>query len=149
MNEEMLNRIVADINESLATEIGSVFDEDTMRRNLADEIESALNDVVSDIAREAAHEVIREWDYESLMSEIDVESIIKKHVESFDVTSSAGFEYVPNAFGAIQYQGKLPENVSQLIDAIICLTADDATVLQFFNRIATLREYALALKNKQ
>ena len=153
MNEEIVNQMAEAIEQEVSEVVDSIISQESLESEIGGQIESLINDNAGSWASDIASEVVRNIDYTTLFDNIDFADIVRQAVanKTIEIATESGLKYVPHIAGEsiLQYKGVCPETVSELIDAIICLTADDATVVQFFNKIATLREFALAIKNKQ
>jgi hypothetical protein len=153
MNEEIVNQMAEAIEQEVSEVADSILSQDSLESEISLQIESLINDSASEWASDIASEVVRNMDYTTMFEKIDFADIVRQAVanKTIEIATENGLKYVPHIAGEsiLQYKGTCPETVSELVDAIICLTADEATVMQFFNRIATLREFALAIKNKQ
>ena len=150
MNEEIVNQMAEAIEESVSEIVGSILSQDSLESEIGSQIESLINDNAGTWASDIASEVIRNVDYTTLFENINFAEIVRQAVaQNTNETVATTFAYQQGTgqFPLMQYTGKVPENVSQLIDSIIYLTEDGATVMQFFQRIALLREFALTIKN--
>jgi hypothetical protein len=153
MNEEIVNQMAEAIEQEITEMVDSILSQSSLESEIGGQIESLINDSASEWASNIASDVVRNFDYTTLFDNIDFAEIVQQAVanKTIEIATENRLKYIPHIAGEsiLQYKGVCPETVSELIDAIICLTADDATVMQFFNKIATLREFALAIKNKQ
>ena len=150
MNEEIVNQMAEAIEEEVSEIVGSILSQDSLESEIGSQIESLINDNAGTWASDIASEVIRNVDYTTLFENINFADIVRQAVaQNTNETVATTFAYQQGTgqFPLMQYTGKVPENVSQLIDSIIYLTEDGATVMQFFQRIALLREFALTIKN--
>jgi hypothetical protein len=152
MNEEIVNQMAEAIEESVSEIVGSILSQDSLESEIGSQIESLINDNAGTWASDIASEVIRNVDYTTLFENINFAEIVRQAVanntnENVATTFTFAYQQGTGQFPLMQYTGKVPENVSQLIDSIIYLTEDGATVMQFFQRIALLREFALTIKN--
>ena len=151
MNEEIVNQMAEAIEQEISEMVDSILSQSSLESEIGGQIESLINDNAGTWASEIASEVVRNFDYTTLFEKIDFADIVRQSVaQNTNDTVATNFAYQQGTgqFPLMQYTGKVPENVSQLIDSIIYLTEDGATVMQFFNRIALLREFALNIKNK-
>jgi len=155
MNEEKITQLAVAIEVAIAEEIEQHFDGDSVERIVENVVESEiqeLQDAIDNLADAISSQIAKEFSFENLIQNSEFVFVIKeKLMESLakdaQPDSEQELRYIASPNG-MWYNGSQPTNVSALIDAIICLTADDATVMQFFNRIALLREFALNIKNK-
>ena len=149
MNEEIVNQMAEAIEQEVSEMVDSILSQSSLESEIGSQIESLFNDNAGTWASDIAEEVVRNIDYTTLFENIDFADIVRQAVanKTVEIATTSELKYVSHIAG-VQYKGICPETVSELIDAIICLTADDSTVMQFFNRIALLREFALTIKNK-
>lgn len=157
MNEEKLNELAAEIEIAVATEFENNFDESNTMNSIETIVEREVENAMENLVSEIASQIAREFTLSNILGNSELVFVIKEKLEEAlakdaeeEQVDNEKLRYVPNSAGEmyLRYNGTQPETVSSLIDAIIVLTSDEQSVLQFFNRIATLREYAIAIKNK-